>query len=300
MRVTTEVMVTRSLDRLSTRLQQYERKQNELSTGKRILAASDDPAGARRASSLRAAMQAREQELRNSNDAIGWLDSADTQLQAATNRLNRVQDLALQGASQSSDEQRRALAAEIREITGEIAGIANATHLGRPMFGGFTGGNAVEKVDGVWTTSGWTETDGGDQVMRRITDTEQVRVNVTAGEWLGFGSPDGDLLTQLDRLVANLEAGNADQISASIGGLQRSRASVTDALGAIGAATNRVTSSVSRTQDLMLTLRNELSQLEDVDLAQGVMELQVQQVAYEATLQALGRALPPSLVAFLR
>jgi flagellar hook-associated protein 3 FlgL len=30
------------------------------------------------------------------------------------------------------------------------------------------------------------------------------------------------------------------------------------------------------------------------------VELQVQQVAYEATLQALGRALPPSLVAFLR
>lgn len=49
-----------------------------------------------------------------------------------------------------------------------------------------------------------------------------------------------------------------------------------------------------------LTLRMELSEVQDLDLAKGVMELQVQQVAYEATLQALAKALPPSLAAFLR
>jgi hypothetical protein len=40
--------------------------------------------------------------------------------------------------------------------------------------------------------------------------------------------------------------------------------------------------------------------IEDLDIAEGLMELHLQQVGYEATLQTLGRALPPSLAAFLR
>lgn len=296
MRITSEVMVTRSLERLRTRLSSYERSQTELAVGKRILVASDDPAGARRAASLRSSMQAREQELRNASDATGWLDTADSQLQAVLSRLGRVNELALRGASESTEAERRALALEVREITGEIIGIANTTHLGRPLFGGFGAGPAVSQApDGTWQADGT-----GDRVTRRVSDSEQVRVNVTAGEWLGFGSPDGDLITRLQRLTADLETGTSADVAGHLGGLERSREHVTDALGAIGAATNRVQSATARSNDLLLTLRAELSEVEDVDIAHGIMELQVQQVAYEATLQALGKALPPSLVAFLR
>jgi flagellar hook-associated protein 3 FlgL len=292
-RITSEVMVTRSLERLGTRLQQYERTQNQLSSGKRILAASDDPAGARRAASLRGAMQAREQELRNAGDATGWLDIADSQLQSAMSRLNRVNELTVAAANTLDAGARRAYAAEVRSIAEELTGIANATHLGRPLFGGFGAGPAVEQVAGAWVANG---TD--DQVTRRVTDSEQVRINVTAGEWLGFGSPDGDTLSLLHRLADDLEAGAP--VAPYLDQLGAARAHVGDALGAVGAATNRVVSATRRTEDLLLTLRRELSEIEDVDIAQGIVELQVQQVAYEATLQALGRALPPSLVAFLR
>jgi hypothetical protein len=65
-------------------------------------------------------------------------------------------------------------------------------------------------------------------------------------------------------------------------------------------AVEELTSATRRTEDLLVDLRRELSELEDLGIAQGIGEPQVQQVAYEATLQALGRALPPSLVAFLR
>jgi flagellar hook-associated protein 3 FlgL len=294
-RITSEVMVTRSLERLETRLSRYERAQTELSSGKRILVASDDPAGARRAASLRGAMQAREQELRNAADAIGWLDSADSQLQTAVTRLSRVRELATRGASDTGEGERRALAAEVRAITEELAGIANTNHVGRPLFGGFGAGPAVQQVGGVWTTDL-----GADQVTRRLSDSEQVRVNVTAGEWLGFGSVDGDLLTQLARLADDLEFGTSADVRGHLTGLERASGRITDALGLIGSATNRVDASVARTNDLLLVLRTELSAIEDVDVARGIMELQVQQVAYEATLQALGRALPPSLVAFLR
>lgn len=295
MRITSEVMVTRSLERLNSRLQTYERKQSELALGKRIIQASDDPAGARRGSSLRAALKAREQDVRNADEAGGWLATADGQLQSASERMVRLRELVTQGASHADPQVREAIAIEVRAIAEELAGIANTTYNDRPLFGGFDGGPAVEKVAGVWTSAG-----DGDQVTRRVSDSELVRINITAGEWLGFGAPGGDLLTQLDELADDLVAGDQTKISGHLGRLAVASDRITDGLATIGAATNRIESASARASELLLTLRTELSKVEDVDVAESVMELQVQQVAYEATLQALGRALPPSLVAFLR
>jgi flagellar hook-associated protein 3 FlgL len=290
-RITSETMVIRSLDRLQTRLSSYERAQSELSTGRRILQPSDDPAGARRAMSLRSALHAREQELKNAGDATGWLNAADSQLQTAMTRLGRVQALTTQGASSGDASSKSALAKEIREIAAEIEGIANTRHLDRPLFGGFGDGPALEQVGGVWTTNG-----DGDEVRRRVSDAEHVRVNVTAADWM---VADGEnLMSRLDRLATDLEAGL--DVSGHLASIQTARTAIGDSLSQIGAATNRVDSAKARAMDLSLTLRTELSDVEDVDIAKGVMDLQVQQVGYEATLQAIGRALPPSLVAFLR
>jgi flagellar hook-associated protein 3 FlgL len=304
-RITSETMVMRSLERLQTRLSSFERAQSELATGKRILQPSDDPSGARRAMSLRSALAAREQELSNAQDARGWLETADSQLQSALQRLARARELATRGATSSGPSERAALALEVRQIAQEIEGIANARHLDRPVFGGFTGGKAVEWVEGsddpdAPTAGHWTTNGDGDEVKRRVSDTEHVRVNVTASEWLGFASADGDLLSLLGGLADDLENGTAADVGARLDGLKRASHTIADSLGAIGAATNRVDSARARAEDLSLTLRTELSDVEDVDIARGVMELQLNEVAYEATLQALGRALPPSLVAFLR
>ena len=298
MRITSETMVMRSLDRLHGRLEQYERAQSELATGRRILQPSDDPAGARRSLSLRASIRAREQHERNATDAVGWLTAADSQLQTVSARLRRVQALATRGANQIGAQERRALASEIRQITEEVVGIANAEHVGRPLFGGFQDGDAVTRVAGAWTASHSVD----DQVLRRVSDSEQVRVNITATEWLGIDNDPAteDTLAFLGRLANLVETGPAADVSHELEGLREASVRVGDGLAQLGAAMNRVESARSRATESMLTLRTELSNIEDVDVAEGVMELQVQQVAYEATLKALGKALPPSLMAFLR
>jgi flagellar hook-associated protein 3 FlgL len=55
-----------------------------------------------------------------------------------------------------------------------------------------------------------------------------------------------------------------------------------------------------RNNDEQITLKGELSKVEDIDMAAAIMELQTQEVAYQATLGALSRVLQPSLVDFLR
>jgi flagellar hook-associated protein 3 FlgL len=49
-----------------------------------------------------------------------------------------------------------------------------------------------------------------------------------------------------------------------------------------------------------LDSQNQLSEVEGVDLPATMVELQLQEVAYQASLGAAARALQPSLVDFLR
>jgi flagellar hook-associated protein 3 FlgL len=302
MRITSEVMVTRSLDRLQTRLQAYERSQSELATGKRILRPSDDPDGARRAMSLRASMESRQQELRNANDAEGWLNATDGQLQSGLSRLARVRDLSVSAATLQDRGQKSAIATEIRAIAEELVGIANTRHMGRPLFGGFSAGDAVTVTQDPFGVTFDPEAGQADAVKRRVSDTEQVRVNVTAAEWLGAvpGTDGEDLISFLHGLAADVDAGDQEAVSSKLAGLDQARDTMSASLADIGAAGNRVTSAKARAEDSLLTMRTELSNVQDVDIAQGMMELQIQEIGYQATLHALSQALPPSLVSFLR
>ncbi|MBA2317887.1 MAG: hypothetical protein H0V93_08930 [Euzebyales bacterium] len=99
-------------------------------------------------------------------------------------------------------------------------------------------------------------------------------------------------------------AGDTDALNDAINGaitrLDDAQRVMGTTLARVGANHNRVESLLARTQDARLSLRGELAEVEDPDIAEAILELQTQEVAYTATLQALGRALPPSLAAFLR
>lgn len=296
MRVTNEMVVNNSLRRLNTRLSAYERAQSELATGRRIIKPSDDPSGASRALALRASRRT-EQQLRNSSDAKERLSVADSQLQTVSDRYSRVRELLTRGASSTAPSERAALAQEVAAIRDELAGLANGSYAGKPLFAGWTDGPAVVRAgDGSWQQRG-----GGQSVTRRVGDDETVQVNVTAQEVFGFSAdPGSNVFALLDRAEAALSAGNADAAAVALGELGGARTKLESALGRIGAAGSRVESALTRSESSLLSLRGELAQVEDVDMAEAVMELQMQEVAYEAVLGAMARALPPSLASFLR
>jgi flagellar hook-associated protein 3 FlgL len=301
-RVTSETMVTGSLRRLSTRLDKYEKIQSQLATGKRIITPSDSPGDANRTLGLRAVQRAREQETRNAADAESWLNIADAQLQGAMERLGRARDLTVRGASSHDVEERRAIAAELRNVRDELVGIANFRNRGRPLFSGYSDATPV-RHDG----TGWVYDGDDGAVTRRVGESDVVRINLTAPQVFGFVDPadpstagNTDVFTVIDDVIAQLDAGDLGGLSASISVVDGARARVGDALAEVGAASNTVKSAMRRTEDTLLAVRGELAEIEDVDLAEAVMELQTQEAAYQATLQALARALPPSLVSFLR
>lgn len=295
MRITQGMLVDSQVARLQTRLERFERAQSQLGTGKSILKPSDDPSAANRGLVLRANLRAREQEARNGADARSWLDLADSKLQGATERLHRARDLTVAGASNQDPVSQRAMATEIATIREELVGIANARHAGRPLFTGFAEGAAVEK-----DAAGWQYRGDGGEITRRVSEHDVVRVNVTAAEVFGLDGAGGDLFSLLDRIEDALRTGRQDVLTSELAALDVATERIGDQLSRIGAATNRVEAVLDRNRDEQLTVRGELAATEDVDVSSAVMELQTQEVAYQATLAALSRVLQPSLVDFLR
>jgi flagellar hook-associated protein 3 FlgL len=299
MRVTSEMMVSKSLQRLTSRLQQYEKVQTQLATGKRYATPSEDASATTRSLSLRGTQRAREQEARNAADAKSWLDIADSQLQSAITRLHRARDIAVRGANDSTYQESKALAAELRTIQAELVGIANFQHAGRPIFAGSQGDPPVAFEAGAWASTG----DAG-KVERRVGDADLVQVNVTAQQVFGIApgvpSPNGGVFADLDALILALETGDKAGVGAGITNIDQAQNRITDSLAYIGATTNWVDSAQRRSVDALHSIRTELSQVEDTDFAEAVMNLQIQEMAYQATLQATARALPPSLASFLR
>jgi flagellar hook-associated protein 3 FlgL len=119
------------------------RVQQQLASGRRILAPSDDPVAAARALEVtqsKAANNAQAVTRDNVKSAVGL---ADAQLQSATDLLGRVRELTVQaGDAALSATDRRSVALELRQRFDELLAIANAKDgLGNSLFSGFQVGN---------------------------------------------------------------------------------------------------------------------------------------------------------------
>jgi flagellar hook-associated protein 3 FlgL len=283
-----------ALYRVTSSLESMASSRDQVASGKRLRAPSDDPTGMSRALELRASMQIREQELRNASDGEMWINLADSKLQDAVERLQRARELAVRGASFSSTEERNGIAAEIAAIRDGLVEIANTRHQGRGLFAGFSAADAVQNPG-----SGWIY--GGDAGVsnRRIGDSELIQVNVTAEDAFGFGSG-SDVFTVLDDFETALSSGDAAGIDAAIAEIDGALDTAIGALTELGAAGARIEHAKGAILEQVTAVRTELSMLEDADMSEAVMELQLSQMQYEAALAAFARTSQASLVDFLR
>jgi flagellar hook-associated protein 3 FlgL len=288
--LTTGVMnnLQKSLDRLGT-------TQAKMSSGKEVAKPSDSPVATASAMRYRSDMKATEQHLRNAGDAIGWLGMADTTLTNSLESIRRVKELGLSGMNSTTDTQARgALAAEVDALRDSLIGLANTKYLDRPIFAG------TADVPAAYTTAGDLAGDAASYsrpVERTVAPGVKIKVNVD-GPAL-FGDSSAGLLKQLADISEHLK-NDPSSLSGDLNALDASFNKITDALSDVGARYNRVQTMQSRAEDAMIVMRGGLSEVEDIDLPKTVMDLQMQQVAYQAALSVTAKVIQPSLSDFLR
>lgn len=293
MRITTRMIVDRGVSRLNDRLTALEATQRSLATGRRVNAPSADVAASGAALAARSALAANGQAQRNAEDGLMWANLTDSRLGTLVDALQRMRELAVDAVDGvTGTAGLAAIAAEAKGVLDTFVQTANARHEGRPLFGGFSGGQPVDPLTYAISPSAVGE------VTRRISETETVRVNITAGEAFAFG---GDTaFSVLDDLRAALEGGDLAAVGATLPRIDLALDRLLAARATIGVTAARVDEALLRSRAEEVDIRTQISGLLDTDLAEATMELKMQEVAYQAAQGALARALQPSLAAFLR
>lgn len=291
-RITTRSMYDSTLLQLQSSQTRIGRLQAQMSSGKRIARASDDPSGAASAMQLRGELSRYTQYDRNSSDGLAWLGTIDSTLQSMTTSMNRVRTLVVQGSSTGtmSATDRQALATEVAGLRQSLLGAANTTYLGRPVFGGTTSGSVAYDSTGAYV---------GDShvVTRAVGDNQTVRVDLTGPE--AFSAGGTDLFSLLSQVQSDL-TGNTANLSKDLTSIDAVMNQMRTGLSDVGARYARIetlsTDAATRSTDLT----SSLSQVEDSDLAQTMTELSIAQTAYQATLQSTAKVIQPSLMDYLK
>ena len=131
-----QAMTTNSLS-LATDMQR-------LSTGKRINSAADDVAGLAISISLTSQIRGLNQAVRNANDAVSLIQTAEGATQQITNILQRMRELAVQSSSDTNnDKDRGFLDTEFHQLKDEIDRIATNTQWNGSNILDGTGGSSL-------------------------------------------------------------------------------------------------------------------------------------------------------------
>jgi flagellar hook-associated protein 3 FlgL len=292
-RVTQHMLSQRSVGALQTGLSRLARLQEQMSTGRILNRPSDSPTDTTSAMRIRSSIADVKQYGRNANDGNGWLTQIDSALTSANDQVLRARDLALQGANTGSagPTAREALAAEVDQIRAGLIDTANSDYLGRPVFGGVTAGPKAYDATGTYIgTAG--------AVNRTVSEGSTVRVDVDGQQ--AFGATGSSVFDHLSALSTALRAGDQAGISASITALNADRDRITTTQTDVGSRQIRVEAAIQASSDNELKLNTSLSNVENADLPKVIVDLQMQQTAYQASLAATARVMQPSLLDFLR
>lgn len=293
-RVTHFTVRSSTLGNVQANLQRMSELQSQMSSGKKINLASDDPAGTADVLRIESEQRQLDQFSRNAADGEAWLVTIDSALATALKSVSKARELTVRGGDGAlGDTSRLALAEEMDGIREALLTQANTTYLGRPVFAGTSGTPAYGPgVDGAYTFNGVAT----GSVERTVASGTTVRVD-SLGSAV-FGEGDDSVFALLDSISATLKAGGdpSDQLAA----IDEHMDNLLTEVSSIGARQNQVDSAQNLIEEAQLTSKTRLSAIQDVDLAQIFLDLGSQEVAYKGALGAAAKVLQPTLLDFLR
>jgi flagellar hook-associated protein 3 FlgL len=267
--------MTLEIARQSKLAQAIAQTQIQISTGKRIQQPSDDPAAAVRIADIRRSQADGEVWKQNVGLGSSLANQADSVLKTLNDRLARVQELTVQGASSSLPQADRAtISAEMRSIAQEIDALGQTqSSLGEPLF-----------------------SDGQPRAMRFAQGVVFAPVPSKADVFETGGL---SISQQLQTMADAIDSGDRTKLDAALtsaGNLVQHGAGVAATVGNAGARLDRLAS----TQDSQsIDLAAERSGLEDTDLTTAIATLNAQQLTLDAAQAAFARVNRRTLIDLL-
>lgn len=139
MRITNQMISNNSVRNLQRSMTEVDRRTKQMTSGKKISQASEDPVVAVRALKLRTTVSQLEQyKDKNIPDANSWYEVSNTSLDNIVKRIKDVNEYCVQGSTDSfGSTDRSAIIDSLKELQDMIYEEGNSTYAGRYIFSGF-------------------------------------------------------------------------------------------------------------------------------------------------------------------
>ncbi|UKS26134.1 flagellar hook-associated protein FlgL [Paenibacillus sp. HWE-109] len=295
-RVTQGMMNNQLLRNVNANLLRMNENQNQLSTGRKINKASDDPVGISFSLRYRSEGSANEQYKTNADTAVSWLDYTDTTLNQATTVMQRVRELTIAAANGTNSQAALdATKKEIDQLKEQMITIGNSQFNGKYVFNG-------QLTDKQPYSLTFPEADIVDQGEIKFDIGVGVRVpaNVTGDKIFGSPGDSDNIFRVLKDLSAALGSGNQPAIGAIVGRLDSRNEAFLQARADVGARQNRIELAQARLEDISMNLQTLQAKAEDADIPGVITNLKTDENVYNASLSVGAKIISTSLVDFLR
>jgi flagellin len=248
---------------LSTTQLSLSKSMERLSSGLRINRAGDDAAGLAISQNMQANIRSMNQAVRNANDGISMVQTAEGALNETSNILLRMRELGTQAANGTlTQPQRDNIQVEFKNLQDEIDRISKVTNF-----------NGTTLLDGSLSAGTNLQIGSGntsnDKLLVKVTDAGAATLSVDAAS----------------AAVSTQAAAQAslDKIDAAI-------SSVSTARGGLGAIQNRLQSTINNLQVAVENTSAANSRIVDVDVAAETANMTRSQILTQAGVSVLSQA----------
>ncbi|MDB4077135.1 flagellin [Porticoccaceae bacterium] len=274
--INTNVAAQISANALAKNDREMTKAMERLATGSRINSASDDAAGLAVASKLTSRIRGIDQAVRNGNDAISLISTADGAMIEVSNMLQRMRELSVQGGNGTlSSTDLTALNTEFVALRTEIERIADNTQWnGANLLDGSAGAN------GLMTFQVGYE---ADQTITVNLGDLQLEGDASYSAGATAGGVFGNDISSLTITTATLANTSLTAIDVSIAGLDAKRS-------VLGSTLNTLEFAVDNLANASQNASAARSRIADADYAKETTELARTQIIAQASTAMLSQA----------
>jgi flagellin len=243
--INTNIQAVTAQNALAANQRDLSSAMEQLATGRRINSAADDAAGLAIRNKLTSQIRSLDMAVKNANDGISLLQTADAASNELTGMLNRMRELAIQSANDTyTDEQRSSLNDEVVELQAEMSNIIQNTQW-----------NGMRLLDGGAGSSGTVRLQVGAQAADVITvDMSSLNSGaVSSAQSIDISTRTGanSALATIDEAIAQID----------------------ESRGRWGAVANRLTHAADNASNVSLNTQASRSRIDDADYAKATAEL---------------------------
>jgi len=247
----------------------------QLSSGSRINSAKDDAAGIAIGSTMTAQIRGLGQAVRNANDGVSMLQTAEGAMTEQTNMLQRMRELAVQSSTATnSTVQQGYLDKEFQALASQIENIATQTK--------WNGTTVLQGLNG------------------NGTNTDTYNITVGSGSISGVETI-GVTIADMRTLIAG-DIATTSTATTALGAIDTALDKVNASRAVIGAGINRLTYAADNLNNVIQNATASRSQILDTDYATATTQLARSQIIQQAATAMLAQAnqQPQTVLALLK